>query len=103
MMTLLLTEESASELASHYLPKGTALSDEIICDVAGEIANVIAGQAQTILKGTRYHFGLSTPSVAKASSFSRSPGVTGERHMVSVTFEAQRILLIVQLTPCAGS
>src|SRR5262245_43982475 len=40
-MTLLLTEESAFGLASRYLPKGTALTDEIICDVACEVANVI--------------------------------------------------------------
>ena len=51
-----------------YLPEGTALTDEMIDDVAGEFANVIAGQAKTILKGTPYHFTLSTPVVTRAAS-----------------------------------
>ncbi|MFO0821785.1 MAG: chemotaxis protein CheX [Gemmataceae bacterium] len=49
-------------LAGRYLP-GEAITAEIADDVAGEFANVIAGQAKTTLKGTPYHFHLSTPRV----------------------------------------
>jgi chemotaxis protein CheX len=102
-MTLLLTAESASRLAYRYLPKGTPLTDEIIKDVAGEIANVIAGQAKTILKGTPYHFTLSTPTVARVSYVSQADDVVDESRMASITFDAERLILLVQLPPCAGA
>src|SRR5438128_10810943 len=60
-MTLVLTPDTATQLAARYLPEGTQLSNEMIDDVAGEFANVIAGQAKTILKGTPYHFAMTTP------------------------------------------
>lgn len=68
-MSLVLASDTVAILASRYLPTGTVLSFEIIDDVAGEFANVIAGQAKTMLKGTPYHFLLSTPEVKRASSF----------------------------------
>ena len=47
-------------------------------DAAGEFANVIAGQAKTMLKGTVYHFNLSTPQPASAAP-AASPGRTTKR------------------------
>src|SRR6476646_1669850 len=46
VMSLLLSAESAAFLASRYLPRESSLSQELIDDVAGEFANVIAGQAK---------------------------------------------------------
>lgn len=57
----------ARRLAERYLPSGSKLSDELIGDCLGELANVIAGQAKTALKGTPYHFMLTTPDVARDS------------------------------------
>jgi CheY-specific phosphatase CheX len=50
-------------LTRRYLPAGVALTPEIVDDTAGEFANVIAGQAKTMLKGTPYHYALTTPVV----------------------------------------
>ena len=33
-------------------------------DCAGELVNVVCGQAKTLLRGTPYHFTLSTPRIA---------------------------------------
>jgi CheY-specific phosphatase CheX len=35
----------------------------VIGDTIGELANVVAGQSKTALKGTPYHFLLSIPTV----------------------------------------
>lgn len=102
-MVLVLTAESASRLAARYLPKETLLTEEIVDDVAGEIANVIAGQAKTILKGTSYHFTMSTPLVTRVASFSQLPGVAEATLVASRTFEAGRLLLLVDLSPCPGA
>lgn len=71
-MQLILAPETASQLAAHYLPTGTVLTEEIIDDVAGEFANVIAGQAKTLLKGTTSHFQLATPVVTRTFEFGAS-------------------------------
>jgi len=52
-------------LARRYLPAGAALTADVVDDCAGEFANVIAGQAKTMLKGTPYHFALSIPAVSR--------------------------------------
>jgi hypothetical protein len=49
-------------LARRYLPEEPP-SDDLFRDAAGEFANVIAGQLKTSLKGTPFHFDLSTPTV----------------------------------------
>lgn len=84
-MLLILSPEVASQLATHYLPVGTALTEEIIDDVAGEFANVIAGQAKTILKGTSSHFHLSTPIVKRVFA---SEALLGRNSMVLITMRA---------------
>lgn len=50
-------------LTERYLGDGTPLTPELVDDAAGEFANVIAGQAKTMLHGTPYHYALSTPKV----------------------------------------
>ena len=49
-------------LARRYLPNEQP-SEELYRDAAGEFANVVAGQLKTSLKGTPFHFDLSTPQV----------------------------------------
>jgi chemotaxis protein CheX len=39
------------------------LTEDIVRDCLGEIANVVAGQAKALLAGTPYHFTFSTPTV----------------------------------------
>jgi CheY-specific phosphatase CheX len=64
-LSLVLASDTAANLASRYIPAGTSLTPEIIDDVVGEFANVIAGLAKTMLKGTPYHFNLSIPVVER--------------------------------------
>lgn len=102
-MTLVLTTETASQLAARYLPEGTQLSAELIDDVAGEFANVIAGQAKTILKGTAYHFTMSTPVVTRPERFTQPFVVADVRLASSLTTEAGRLLVLVDLQPCTNA
>lgn len=50
-------------LARRYLPEEPP-SEDLFRDAAGEFANVVAGQLKTSLKGTPFHFDLSTPQIA---------------------------------------
>jgi CheY-specific phosphatase CheX len=68
-LTLVLSECTAAMLATRYLPAETEITAEMSADVAGEFANVIAGQAKTMLKGTPYHFQLTTPAVNRSEFF----------------------------------
>ena len=97
-MTLLLPPVLARRLSEGYLPAGTELTDEIINDVAGELANVIAGQAKTILKGTPYHFTLSIPVVSRRAACEQSPGIA-----ITLAVETGLLLLLVDLGPCPGA
>jgi CheY-specific phosphatase CheX len=97
-MTLVLPTDTARRLSEAYLPAGTELTDEIINDVAGELANVIAGQAKTILKGTPYHFTLSIPVVSRHAGCGQSPGVA-----ITLAVETTLLLLLVDLCPCPGA
>jgi len=99
-MTLVLTADAAFGLAARYLPEGTTLTEEMIDDVMGEFANVIAGQSKTMLKGTPYHFTLSIPVVARVAGFTRIPEVTAGEPAVALSFESGKLLLILDLSPC---
>jgi len=96
-MSLVLTEETASRLAALYLPEGTALNREMVDDVAGEFANVIAGQAKTVLKGTPHHYTISTPVVTRAASVIELSSAAAESLAASLQSKLGRILLFVNL------
>jgi CheY-specific phosphatase CheX len=98
VMTLVLLTDTARRIAAAYLPAGTELTDEIINDVAGELANVIAGLAKTILKGTPYHFTLSIPVVSRSAGCGQSSGVA-----ITLAVETTLLLLLVDLGPCPGA
>jgi len=63
----------AERVLDHVLK---AIDDDLICDCMGEIANVVAGQAKTLLAGTPYQFSFSLPRVVigTASELVPSPG-----------------------------
>jgi len=102
-MTLVLTANAAAGLAARYLPEGTTRTDEMIDDVVGEFANVIAGQSKTVLKGTPYHFTLSIPVVARVSSFTRIPELTSGVLAATLSFESGKLLVVLDLSPCPGA
>jgi CheY-specific phosphatase CheX len=102
-MCLVLSGETAANFAARYLPEGTPLSDDLVNDVIGELANVIAGQAKTILKGTLYHFKLALPTVSRASSIAFPARESPHAFLASLTFESGQVLLVVDLTPLSGA
>jgi CheY-specific phosphatase CheX len=58
----------------------------LIRDCLGEVANILAGQAKTLLLGTRYHFTLSTPQVMDGVHEGALPeGTTG----LAVAFDSE--------------
>jgi CheY-specific phosphatase CheX len=103
MMTLILCPATAGQLAVRYLPEGTFLTEDLIDDVAGEFANVIAGQAKTILKGTPYHFSMSTPVVTRAATLSQLLLVADAKRTMPLAAELGRVLLLVDLPPCPNA
>jgi chemotaxis protein CheX len=62
-LILSLPEGTAIALACRILDDNTDIG--MVCDCMGEVANVIAGQAKTMLVRTNSHFILSTPTVVK--------------------------------------
>lgn len=102
-LTLVLNATTALGLAARYLPDlsdPTELTDDLIDDVVGEFANVIAGQAKTILKGTPYHFTLSSPEVTRPLPPARSSDFADLTPAVSLMTELGQVLLLLNLPPC---
>lgn len=91
-LTLVLPPEVARRLAEAFLPPGTAMTDEIVRDVAGELCNVIAGQAKTILKESPYHFKLTIPTVTLHEQQAEMCGIP-----IAIAIDADLILLCVAL------
>lgn len=100
-MTLVMAASAAAQLARRYLPEGTSLTPELIDDVVGEFANVMAGQAKTILKGTPYHFTLSTPEVHHAPSAAELPAAAPP-HAIALACELGPVLVLIDLPACAS-
>lgn len=97
---LLLSTGTAEQLATRYLGPDTDLSPELLDDLAGEMANVIAGQAKTMLKGTPYHFHMTTPTIRRdtARQFALQIAHTRPRPLC-VVCEAGPLYLYLQLAP----
>ena len=89
-LALALAPKTLATLARRYLPEEPP-SDELLRDAAGEFANVIAGQLKTSLKGTSFHFDLSTPRITAELPPLADP--------ISLGFEcdAGRLSLIISL------
>ncbi len=101
-LLLELAEPSAEKLAARYLPPDTLLAADLVDDTVGEFANVVAGQAKTMLKGTPFHFSLSTPSVTRVSENSSRRDSASDRVAVLVGFEEGQLRLEISLTAEPG-
>lgn len=68
-IVLALPDATAQALARRVLAEAAVEPDAgVVCDCAGEIINVICGQAKTLLAGTPYHFDLGTPRVGRTTA-----------------------------------
>jgi CheY-specific phosphatase CheX len=66
-LVLSVPMRTATELTGRVLNEfGATADDSMVQDCIGELANVIAGQAKTLLYGTPHHFTFSTPTVLNA-------------------------------------
>jgi chemotaxis protein CheX len=84
-LALLLPPAQAAELTARGLRGAAPASGEWCADFIGETANVIAGQAKTLLYGTPAHFTFGTPAVAEG------PGglaVSADQEWVWLTFDS---------------
>lgn len=95
--TLLLHVDAATELARRFLPPNVAPEGDIVDDVVAEFANVIAGQAKTLLKGTPQHFLIVPPVVARAESLEAFHPRRAGTIVVAVNLDAFRAVLLVEL------
>jgi CheY-specific phosphatase CheX len=98
-MSLIVSAQTAASLAARYLPVGTVLTEQLIDDVVGEFANVIAGQAKTALKGTPYHFYLSVPVVARGTNAPDVSALNKPNLTVHLTSDLGLILVMADLPP----
>ena len=96
-MRLYLGVEFAARLAARYVGEDVELSAEMVDDMAGELANVVAGQVKTMLKGTPYHFMMTAPNVRRSDAFEVA------RPLAVVECEFGRLTVEVDLPPCPGS
>lgn len=82
-MVLSMPVATATELAARILADVGEPDDAMVRDCAGEMANVIAGQAKTMFVGSPHHFTFSTPRVA-----SGDPGLPpGDRWVATFVSE----------------
>lgn len=93
-LALVMSVDTAEQLTARYLPKDTALTEELVNDVLGEFVNVIAGQAKTFLKGTPYHFLLSLPVVTRSAIEVKQPGM-----VATFEFDSGKLQLVISLAP----
>jgi chemotaxis protein CheX len=64
VLVLSFPAQTANALAARILAEVTQAPDDcLVRDCMGEVANVVAGQAKTLLAETRYQLVLGTPSV----------------------------------------
>jgi chemotaxis protein CheX len=80
VLVLSFPAPTAAALAGRILAAVTqAPDDDLVGDCIGEVANVIAGQAKTLLAETPYQLLLATPKVLSGAGFAvgSRPGVEG--------------------------
>jgi chemotaxis protein CheX len=80
VLVLSLPAKTAAALAGRVLSDVTSTpEDDLVRDCMGELANVIAGQAKTLLAETPYQLLLATPSVLTGAGleFGSRPGADG--------------------------
>ena len=88
------TDRAGAALAQRVLAEfATEPGAAMVRDCLGEVVNVVAGQAKTLLSGTPAHFTLATPTVVNGAPALPAP----ERLLVPFTCELGAFALHVRL------
>ena len=90
---------TARTLAQRYLADSPQPDDGLMLDAVGEFANVIAGQIKTMLKGTAYHFQLTTPRFG-AESLPDSHEASKAWLVHPFATDAGEFVVCLRLSPC---
>jgi CheY-specific phosphatase CheX len=92
-LTLDFPREVVKELARRvFAQAGFEADDPLLADCVGEVANVVAGQAKTLLFGTPQHFVFSLPSVMPEAL----PNPEAERLILTFTSEIGEFVLYLR-------
>jgi chemotaxis protein CheX len=101
ILVLSFQKSTAHALARRLLAgAGTTVDEELVADCIAELANVIAGQAKTLLVGTPFHFTLGTPTVLRGVP-DESPA-RGRQRCLVVDFTSDLGEFALQLWPQSG-
>jgi chemotaxis protein CheX len=71
-LVLSFPKQTATALAGRMLDGAAQVDDSLIQDSAGEIANVVAGQAKAMLAHTPHEFSFSIPHIVAGAAEARS-------------------------------
>ncbi|HEV8070452.1 MAG TPA: chemotaxis protein CheX [Planctomycetaceae bacterium] len=75
-LVLVFPKHTAETLAKRMLAGvSIEVGEQLIRDCAGEIGNVVAGQAKALLAASPYHFAFSLPTVVDVTNFQPPPGL----------------------------
>jgi CheY-specific phosphatase CheX len=92
-LAIVLSKQVAYELASRiFAQSGMEIDEAMLPDCIGEVANVVAGQAKTLLFGTPAHFVLSTPTLMPESL----PHPNDERTIITIASEIGEMILCLR-------
>ena len=78
---LRIEREVLPAVAANMLGEDAPFGEEILCDVAGEIANVICGNALPAIGGKDAVFNLSAPQQIAPADFSEKPSAEAKLEM----------------------
>jgi chemotaxis protein CheX len=95
LLVLGMPGRTASVLANRVLSQP---DEGLIRDCVGEFANVIAGQAKTLLGESPYHFTFSTPTIMTGPEFEAIANSLGECSVISFACDAGDFTLQLRLT-----
>lgn len=96
-MVVSMSAATASALTARVLADAAPAPDAaMIADCLGEVANVIAGQAKTLLNGTPFHFTIATPTAVR--------GAAAGEAWTRLTFQTElgAVTVFVELIPDAS-
>lgn len=96
-MLLGLPTATATALAGQILGAAATADEALVRDCSGEIANVVAGQAKTLLAETPYHFTFSTPKILTRGEFQSMSGSLEKWPVITFSCDAGDFTVQVRL------
>ncbi len=93
LLVLSLESDLARKIVASMLGEDESEIDGDLLDGVGELANMIAGSAKTVLGQTDYHFDLSIPAVLNGKDTNVTPQTPTDGLRVACTCEGRSFVL----------